>query len=382
MQISSQRYDGSDDSPVSADDIQCVLGNISIGHTLNTHETLILLACKAFRFFIPNASMGIAWAVVGIFVLADLVWLPFSKLRIAPNTGEEIANLTVVLAAMLFVRPLLLLIVHLLVRFGLAGDSSRIIDFIREFARGFALLVLAVFFLESLHFGVLFEYLATSANLPLFDPSLDAIDRAMGFDWSSFFAQVNTHPGVNAVLVFAYSSITPVFLGVIVILCFQRDARRLSEYLAVLAVSLLCTFAIGSLVPAAGAFTQHTSVGDVSVRWSFNNTFQSLRDAANPIFDFSKSEGLVTFPSFHAVLAIITTYALRNLRVVYLLCLVILNALVIVSTLTEGGHYLIDVIGGVLVAGASIVFIAAVESRSRTISEFVPFAMPLHRTDT
>ena len=178
--------------------------------------------------------------------------------------------------------------------------------------------MLAVFFLQSLHLGVLFEYLATSANLPLLDSSLDAIDRAMGFDWSSFFAPVNAHPAVNAVLVFAYWSTTPVFLGVIVILCFKRDICRLSEFLAVLAVSLLCTFAIGALVPAAGAFTQHASVGDIFSHWPFFRTFQALRNDANPIVDFSKSEGLVTFPSFHTVLAIITTYALRDLRILSL----------------------------------------------------------------
>jgi membrane-associated phospholipid phosphatase len=41
-----------------------------------------------------------------------------------------------------------------------------------------------------------------------------------------------------------------------------------------------------------------------------------------------------------------------------------LNSLVVASTLPEGGHYLVDVIAGILVAGVSIIIVAAVEARS------------------
>ncbi len=383
MQIApNQSYEGSDALPVSAEGLQEALGNVSIGQASNSHAKLILLARKASGFFVPTISMGIAWAVVGIFAGTDLIWLQFSKLKIASDTPQQIMHLCFLLAAMSVLPVLLRLAVRLLARSGLAADSSGIVNFIGKCVRGLTLFVLAILFVRSLiSAGTLFEYLATSANLPLLDQSLDAIDRATGFDWLSFFATVNAHPAVNSVLIFAYWSTTPVVLGVLIILCCKRDIYRLGEFLAVFAVSLLCTLAIGAFVPAAGAFTQHASVGDVFSHWPFFRTFQALRSDSTPILDFSDPQGLVTFPSFHAVMAIITTYALRNLRVVSLLCLMILNALVIVSTLTEGGHYLVDVIGGIIVAGASILFIAAVESKSGTISELVSFAMPQQRTD-
>jgi membrane-associated phospholipid phosphatase len=382
MQITpNQLYERSDALPVLAEGLQEAMGNVSIDQSPNSHAKLIILARMALGFFVPTASMGIAWVVVGIFAVTDLIWLQSSKLRIASDTRQQIMHFCIFLAAMSVLPILLQFTVRLLVRSGLAADTSGMANFIGKCVRSLTLFVLAILFVRSLiYVGTLFEYLAASVNLPLLDPSLDVADRALGFDWSSFFATVNAHPVVNSILTFAYGSTIPVMLGVLVILCCKRDICRLGEFLAVFAVSLLCTLAIGAFMPAVGAFTQHASVGDLFSRWPFFQTIQSLRNDTTPILDFSDSQGLVTFPSFHAVMAIITTYALRDLRVVSLLGLVILNSLEIISTLTEGGHYLVDVIGGIIVAVASIFFIAAVESRSRTISAFVTFAMP-HRTD-
>jgi len=78
----------------------------------------------------------------------------------------------------------------------------------------------------------------------------------------------------------------------------------------------------------------------------------SLRGAA-PVLEFGKEEGIVVFRSFHTTLAIITTYAARGLRYVFVpVC--ILNAIVIVATLPEGGHHLVDLVGGALVVVVAI----------------------------
>jgi membrane-associated phospholipid phosphatase len=352
----NQPYEDSDASPGLTERVGEGASKISNGHFSTRCAILIPVARKAFRFFVPTASMGIAWVIVGISAVADLLWFPFSRLNFAPNTALELIKACVTLAAVALVPPF--------VRFRLAGDSSGIANFIRKCARGLILLVFAGSLILPLAFmGVLFEYLATSAGMPLLDPSLDAIDRAIGFDWYSFLAMANAHPAVSTIFVSAYWSTGPVLLGTLFILCFRGDVYRLSEFLAVLALCSLCTGVLMVLVPAAGAFTQHASVGDIFSHWPFFRTFQALRSDAIPIVDFSKSEGLVTFPSFHTVLAIITTYALRDLRILFWIILA-LNSLVIVSTLPEGGHYLVDVIAGILVAGVSIIIVAAVEARS------------------
>ena len=71
-------------------------------------------------------------------------------------------------------------------------------------------------------------------------------------------------------------------------------------------------------------------------------------DAA-PVLDFSQLQGLVTFPSFHTVLAVIISYAMRVSRILATLTIP-LNCIVIAGTITEGGHHLTDVIAGGFIA--------------------------------
>jgi membrane-associated phospholipid phosphatase len=64
----------------------------------------------------------------------------------------------------------------------------------------------------------------------------------------------------------------------------------------------------------------------------------------------------VTFPSYHAVLAIITSFAVRGVRHVSW-PVALLNVAVVVSTIPEGGHYLVDVVAGAAIAMVSILLI-------------------------
>ena len=64
-------------------------------------------------------------------------------------------------------------------------------------------------------------------------------------------------------------------------------------------------------------------------------------------------KGLVTFPSFHAALALLLVYASLPLRGVVVVSYVI-NMLMLVSTPANGGHYLVDVLSGLAIAWHSI----------------------------
>ena len=64
-------------------------------------------------------------------------------------------------------------------------------------------------------------------------------------------------------------------------------------------------------------------------------------------------------PSYHTVLAILIIYAYRGCRRLFTLALV-LNGVMLLSLLSEGGHYLIDLIAGGAVAVVTIAIISAV----------------------
>ena len=65
------------------------------------------------------------------------------------------------------------------------------------------------------------------------------------------------------------------------------------------------------------------------------------------------SSGIVSFPSFHTIWAVLSSYALwgfRFLRWPSVICAV----LIILSTMTTGWHYFADVLGGLILAFVSI----------------------------
>jgi membrane-associated phospholipid phosphatase len=81
----------------------------------------------------------------------------------------------------------------------------------------------------------------------------------------------------------------------------------------------------------------------------------------------SQGAGIVSFPSFHVIWAVLCARALWGFR--YLrIPVTVLSGMIILSTLTTGWRYLSDVIAGAIVAGVSII---CVRSNRREISRNV-----------
>ena len=57
-------------------------------------------------------------------------------------------------------------------------------------------------------------------------------------------------------------------------------------------------------------------------------------------------EGIATFPSFHATIAVLTPLMLRRFRTVFI-PLLVLDAAMLGATVTEGAHYFCDVFAGI-----------------------------------
>jgi membrane-associated phospholipid phosphatase len=66
------------------------------------------------------------------------------------------------------------------------------------------------------------------------------------------------------------------------------------------------------------------------------------------------AQGIITFPSLHAALALIITVALWPIPILRWVTIAI-NTLMLVSIPVDGGHYFIDVLAGLAIASASIV---------------------------
>ncbi|BAB52777.1 phosphatase PAP2 family protein [Mesorhizobium japonicum] len=204
----------------------------------------------------------------------------------------------------------------------------------------------------------LFMYLAASTTRPRLDWLLVAGDKTLGFDWPSALGYANSHPKIAAVLVFCYEALTYQLPVVVLWHAVTNQRLRLLEFVAILFASSVLTAIIMAAVPVDGPylyFRPAPSLFDhfTNAGLSHAATVDALRSGAPFDFLISKTVGITCFPSFHTTLGIIITYAMR--RTPLLIPIAVVNAVMIVSTVPEGGHYLVDVIGGGVVAVTAIV---------------------------
>jgi membrane-associated phospholipid phosphatase len=209
-------------------------------------------------------------------------------------------------------------------------------------------------------------YLAAATGFPLLDDRLAQLDALFGFDWDTAARWVANRPALDWVLRYAYDSMPVQGAAVLMIGSLKRPGDRNGEVIWLLIVSLLLTCAIFSFTPALG------KIGHVGT--GYLNVIAELRSGSWAVMSYHQAEGIITFPSFHTTLAIILTYAVRDVRWA-LAILVPLNILMVLSTPTVGGHYLVDLFGGAVVAAVSIAVVLSLRRRiARRLVRPVPRA--------
>jgi membrane-associated phospholipid phosphatase len=226
------------------------------------------------------------------------------------------------------------------------------------------------------------SYVTASFNFPLQDAAMARIDRALGFDWVAMLAYVNERPWLAKALVYAYYSELFQVPLVVVALGLTGRARALDRFLAVYLMSALIIVLVAGLLPALGPFPFYQPDAAIQTeftvgagRWHIEQV-QELRAGTFGTLQIEKIEGLVEFPSFHMALAInliVALWAVPWLRWPGLL----LNLLVIAGTLPEGGHYLIDIIvGGVIAVGCFVAYEKLIRREGYSLAGPLPAATP------
>jgi membrane-associated phospholipid phosphatase len=137
----------------------------------------------------------------------------------------------------------------------------------------------------------------------------------------------------------------------LVVLAFSHRLREVRVYLLAFAIALALTAIVATLLPAASpiawidraAFSNLHFVGATPL-----NHLWLLRQPG-PLVISRSLGGIVAFPSFHASIAIMAPVALR--RYPRLLAgLLVFEVAMFGGTITEGAHYVSDVLAGGFVA--------------------------------
>jgi PAP2 superfamily len=274
------------------------------------------------------------WLLLFVVAAVDWAWMGFAGFHIGAGLAREAGLITLLVAIGQFY----------------AGRDQRLMDFAHSGARCISL------------FAVLMplSYLSVSTNAPLVDSTFDAIDKAMGLHWIAWTEWVIAHPASRWWLQIAYAS-----LPIQMLFCYWHNTRtragwKNSEIWWLTFISALITIMVGALVPGISAWVYY---GRASMHdFLHMQQFEALRAGTLHVISFNDAQGLVQLPSFHTILAIILTYNLRHDRRLLLLASV-LNAVLILSCPTEGGHYFVDIAAGAAAAAATIGGVRALRRR-------------------
>lgn len=197
------------------------------------------------------------------------------------------------------------------------------------------------------------QYAAVAVQRPFIDASLARADAALGIDVSRLAAWTAAHPMVSATLSACYGSLSYQFLLVLTVVGLRfRDRARLWEFVFHFQCCLIVTIAALAVFPAACApayfgFTPTIDQARVVTQ------IAALHAGTFTTVDFGALEGLVSMPSFHTAGALIVTWAFRD-RWRWWVPLAVLNTGLIAATFMSGVHYFVDVLGAMVLCGASL----------------------------
>lgn len=194
-------------------------------------------------------------------------------------------------------------------------------------------------------------YAVGTIGWPLVDNWLAGIDASLGFCVADAKTFADRNPVAGTVLAILYDGIIVQTFLVMLLLSIKRDRLSLNRFIIgfMLCEPVLLLFFL--LMPAAGPFDYY-GYESTPMQGLYLGHLEALRGTTDLQVKFPT--GLVTFPSFHTTWAILLAYALRKHKR-WFLAGGIINALIVIATLTTGWHYLADVIGGALLAVLVIV---------------------------
>ena len=205
----------------------------------------------------------------------------------------------------------------------------------------------AVLFAATLSFPTL---IAARLRFPLQDSLLGRIDESLGVHVPGIVKWANHH-WLGTLINSSYPRLLPLLAAAAFAPALTGNMKRAREFL----LANLVAFAIGlplfALLPAVGPWyyyhlAPNTPQADC---WA---QLLALRLPVPYVFQ-DQAAGVICFPSFHVIWAILCAAALWDYRFLRV-PIALLSAMIVASTITTGWHYFSDVVAGIAVAALSM----------------------------
>ena len=203
------------------------------------------------------------------------------------------------------------------------------------------------------------NYLVISFDRPLIDATLLIWDQALGIDWPRLFVALKTTPWLSPLLTAAYASSLLQIAILVPTLALLGRTERLDRFFLSFILAAGITIGFWAAFPSFGAAAHLFQLGVVTdlpsavVGRDYVETLLALKAGQHTHIVLAEMKGLIAFPSFHTVMAVLTVYAAAAIpRLLW--PVVAWNALVLLSVPVDGGHHVVDIAAGLVLAVAAI----------------------------
>ena len=212
------------------------------------------------------------------------------------------------------------------------------------------------------------SYIAAAFNMPLADEAMSRLDQLTGFNWVWLQRWVagDADRAHVSYLIYRYS-IVQVAIAVFSLAAI-RDITRLNTYFTGLLIATIVMVVLSALFPALSAYPFYgvtkQEMGHILTHIPLSSHLHdvlALRNGTLRHLDI-EWDGIITFPSYHAIVALTAGWASWRVRFIGPLNAVF-TVLVLIVTLPIGSHYLMDLVGAAAVCAVSLAYAARIEGR-------------------
>jgi membrane-associated phospholipid phosphatase len=201
------------------------------------------------------------------------------------------------------------------------------------------------------------SYLGAMADLPLRDGEMISFERQLGFDWLQAMAALDRWPAILKLLDAAYATFTSQLIATVLVLVIARRRSELDRFFITFVCATAIAVTASVVVPTVGPMS--TLAGNVefthlaTLGRATGETVLALRHGTLKIIDLDAINGIISFPSLHAAVAVIVPFTLRWNKPLFW-PIAVFDGVMLISAVPSGNHYVADVLGGILVAVLAI----------------------------
>ena len=216
-------------------------------------------------------------------------------------------------------------------------------------------------------------YLAARYRTPLQDHALARIDHDLGFDAIAIVHWMAPHPWLRIFFTLSYGALFPLMVLGALLPAVRYRFQAVKELIVATSFATIVGAVLFRFIPAIGPWAVY-GYAPSAPQLRCQELLLTLRTGNVHTLDLNES-GIVCFPSFHSLLAVVSCVALWSIKPLRIPA-AILATCIVLSTLTTGWHYLVDVIGGLLLTVLSIAVARAFTAVERRIEQRANPAWP------